>query len=193
MKNTGETIEQVLLDTRKNDTRENLIFMPLTTKEQMDEIAVLATKIWHEHYASILTKNQIDYMVDQFQSASAIANQIENEGYQYFGMIIKNTMVGYCAFKEEAEEKRLFLSKIYIHKQYRGCGYASLAFDFLVQWCQERGYQKIWLTVNRFNETSIHVYEKKGFVKTRTQVADIGNGFVMDDYIMEKIIEAVEK
>jgi RimJ/RimL family protein N-acetyltransferase len=59
----------------------------------------------------------------------------------------------------------------------------------MVNLCKEKGYHKIWLTVNRFNENTIKVYEKKGFIKTRTQVADIGNGFVMDDYIMEKTIE----
>ncbi len=193
MKNIGESIEQVLLDTRKNDTTENLIFIPVTTKEQVEEVALLATEIWHEHFVSILTKEQIDYMVNKFQSTPAIMNQIENQGYQYFIMDMNNTMVGYCAVKEEAEDKRLFLSKMYIHKQYRGRGYASFAFDFLVKLCKEKGYQIIWLTVNRFNETTIQVYEKKGFIKTRTQVADIGNGFVMDDYIMEKVIDTVEK
>jgi ribosomal protein S18 acetylase RimI-like enzyme len=51
----------------------------------------------------------------------------------------------------------------------------------------------IWLTVNRYNDATIAVYEKKGFRTVRTQVADIGNGFVMDDYIMEKEIVLEEK
>lgn len=189
MNNTGELIGQVLLDTRRKETTENIIFIPVTTKEQAEEVAVLATAIWHEHFISILAIEQIDYMVDKFQSASAIMNQVENEGYQYYIMNMKNTMIGYCAIKEEAEDKRLFLSKMYIHKQYRKRGYASFTFNFLVNLCKEKDYQKIWLTVNRFNKSTIRVYEKKGFIKTRTQVADIGNGFVMDDYIMEKIIE----
>jgi RimJ/RimL family protein N-acetyltransferase len=54
------------------------------------------------------------------------------------------------------------------------------------QLCTDKNLMKIWLTVNRFNDTSIKIYESLGFLKTGTQVADIGSGFVMDDYIMEK-------
>jgi ribosomal protein S18 acetylase RimI-like enzyme len=52
--------------------------------------------------------------------------------------------------------------------------------------CRRDGLPKIWLTVNRNNSNSIKTYESLGFVKSRTQIADIGEGFVMDDYIMEK-------
>lgn len=187
--NLADSIGQVLLDTRKEVTSENLILIPVITKEQVEELAILAADIWQEHYSSILAMEQIDYMVDKFQSVSAIVNQIDNQEYQYYVMSMKNTIIGYCAIIEEAEKKSLFLSKIYIHKRYRGNGYANLAFEFLVKLCKEKEYRKIWLTVNRFNETSIQVYEKKGFIKSRTQVADIGNGFVMDDYIMTKTID----
>ncbi len=165
-----------------------LSFIPVVTQIQIEEVATLATEIWHEHFISILSLEQIDYMVEKFQSVSAMLNQMKNQGYQYYMMMLNGNLIGYCGIKEEKEEKNLFLSKLYLHKKYRGHGYASLAFQFMIDLCKENGYQKIWLTVNRFNDNTIKVYEKKGFIKVRTQVVDIGNGFVMDDYIMEKPI-----
>ena len=187
--NLGDSIDQVLLNTRKKATSENFILIPVTSKEQVEELAILAVEIWQEHYSSILAMEQIDYMVDKFQSVPAIVDQIDNQGYHYFEMSMNDTIIGYCAIVEEAEKKSLFLSKIYIHKQYRGRGYANLAFEFLTKLCKEKEYRKIWLTVNRLNETSIHVYEKKGFIKSCTHVEDIGSGFVMDDYIMTKTFD----
>lgn len=190
MKESEDSIEHVLLTTRLKDENQGMLsIIPVTTRAQIEKVAALATEIWHEHFISILSLQQIGYMVEKFQSFSAMEGQIETQGYQYYMLTENDALIGYCGLKEEAEEKRLFLSKLYIQKQYRGKGYASQAFRFMVNLCKEKGYHKIWLTVNRFNENTIKVYEKKGFIKTRTQVADIGNGFVMDDYIMEKTIE----
>ena len=171
---------------RKEEKENQLSFVLVASAEQIVAIAALATEIWHEHFAKILTLEQIDYMVKKFQSVPAMTDQIKNLGYQYYSIMLNGIIIGYIGIKEEEEDKSLFLSKLYIHKKYRGHGYASLAFCFMLERCKERGYQKIWLTVNRFNQNVIKIYEKKGFVKVRTQVADIGAGFVMDDYIMEK-------
>jgi ribosomal protein S18 acetylase RimI-like enzyme len=58
-------------------------------------------------------------------------------------------------------------------------------FEQLKEISRQRNLTSIWLTVNRYNENTIAVYKKKGFETIRTQVADIGEGYVMDDYVME--------
>lgn len=60
----------------------------------------------------------------------------------------------------------------------------------MISLCRERHLHKIWLTVNRNNSIAIAAYEKMGFTKAYMKKADIGNGFYMDDYIMEKKIHA---
>ncbi|QHQ60733.1 GNAT family N-acetyltransferase [Anaerocolumna sedimenticola] len=165
-----------------------LNFTPVVMEDEIKKVAAAATKIWHEHFTAILSSEQIDYMVDKFQSEKAITNQIETSSYRYYMIRVEEKLIGYFAIKEEEPEKSLFLSKLYLYKEYRGYGIASKAFEFMTDLCRQKGYHKIWLTVNRYNENTIKVYEKKGFIKVRTQVADIGNGFVMDDYIMEKTI-----
>ncbi len=161
-----------------------LQFQKVETEEQLRTLAVLADAIWHEFFPGIITVEQVDYMVRKFQSYDAMRQQIR-EGYIYYLFALDGEIIGYTGIHPE-EDERLFLSKLYLKKEYRGQGLASEAFEFLVQFCKDHGLGSIWLTVNRYNEHSILVYEKKGFVKVRTQAADIGNGFVMDDYIMEK-------
>ncbi|UJF35677.1 GNAT family N-acetyltransferase [Paenibacillus hexagrammi] len=149
-------------------------------------MARLAAEIWREYYVSVITIEQIDYMISKFQSDLAITDQIRNQGYDYFLFHHDGAAVGYMAVKQELG--KLFLSKFYIAKEHRGHGFATHALAYIEQLCKERNLTHIWLTVNRHNESSIAIYEKKGFRKVREQMADIGNGFVMDDFIMEKEI-----
>ncbi|MCR2808071.1 GNAT family N-acetyltransferase [Paenibacillus soyae] len=156
--------------------------------EEIMELARMAAEIWREYYVSIISKEQIEYMIGQYQSGSAIANQIQHQGYEYYFIQENGRAVGYLSVKQE--QGKLFLSKFYVRREHRGRGYASQAMAFLEQLCRERSLSHIWLTVNRHNESSIAVYDKKGFRTLREQIAEIGNGYVMDDFVMEKAIEA---
>lgn len=53
-------------------------------KQNIKELASLAYAIWHEYWTCILSPEQIDYMVENFQSEQAINKQIENENYTYY-------------------------------------------------------------------------------------------------------------
>ncbi len=157
------------------------------TAEKIKTLAALASGIWHEYFPVILTGEQIDYMVERFQSAAALTQQIREQGYQYYFLIAEGRPVGYCGVRPD--ENKLFLSKLYLKQECRGKGYASQTFAFLEELCGQKGYEAIWLTVNRFNEAAVAVYKKKGFTVVREQKTDIGHGFVMDDYVMEKVVE----
>ena len=165
----------------------NIKIVPVNNLELIEKTANLAKKIWFEHYISIISEGQIEYMVNKFQSKKAIKNQIDTENYQYFILEYDGENAGYFAMcvKDEA----IFLSKLYIDKAYRCKGLATAAVSFMSRIAKRDSLNKIWLTVNKNNNGSISAYEKLGFKTERTQVADIGEGYVMDDYIMEKIIE----
>lgn len=165
-----------------------LEFILVQTKEQIQTTACLAEQIWTEHYSKILEPEQINYMVKKFQSAEAIDNQIAKQDYRYYLLFDGKRMIGYTAIQPDG--KYLFLSKIYIEKQERGKKYAAQTIQFLENICRKNGWSKLWLTVNKENSSSIAAYQAMGFHTTKAQVTDIGNGFVMDDYIMEKIIDS---
>ncbi|WP_067148092.1 GNAT family N-acetyltransferase [Pseudotamlana agarivorans] len=149
-------------------------------------IEALADTIWREHYIPIVGKPQIDYMLDKFQSAEAIAQQVEND-FHYYTMVWKTQAVGYLAIREEPDT--LFLSKIYILKAFRGQNIGKQAIHFVEDMAGKCDRDKIRLTVNINNKNAISAYENMGFKIVRPLVADIGQGFVMDDYEMSKRVD----
>ena len=153
------------------------------TDTQVRQIADLAKVIWNEHFTPIIGKDQVDYMVEKFQSYPALKEQI-SEGYEYYQIFSGGEFCGYTGI-HPGEDNRLFLSKLYLKKESRGHHLATGAFSFLKEICRERGYSAIWLTCNKHNDNSLGVYRHFGFEIVDTQEADIGGGFIMDDYIME--------
>lgn len=97
-------------------------------------------------------------------------------------------IVGYTGGHDEPETNRYFISKIYLFAHERGCGFASKTIRFYEDLCRERGLSAMYLTVNKHNDLGIRAYEGKGFETIDSVVTDIGEGFVMDDFIMEKRI-----
>lgn len=145
----------------------------------INELAELASEIWHEYWPCILTAEQIDYMVEKFQSKKAIKEQIKNENYVYYFIKVDNEIAGYVGVSDKKDY--LFLSKLYIRKEFRHQGLGRLAFNEI----KHLGFKKIRLTVNKYNKNTINAYLKYGFITIDSVVSDIGCEFVMDDYIME--------
>ena len=168
---------------RRKRKMQKIKLVEVHTQQQIEAVAALADEIWHEWFPSILSTEQIDYMVDKFQSARAMTEQIAN-GYTYYILRKGDARIGYTAIRHDPDG-RLFLSKIYIKKEYRGNGYAREVFAFLKDYCREHGLSAIWLTVNKHNDNSIAVYKKSGFRIIGEDVTDIGNGYVMDDYFFQ--------
>jgi len=163
------------------------LLAPVRTAGEIQTVADLAESIWTEHYTSLIGLAQVAYMIEKFQSVPAITEQIQ-KGYRYYLIRCDGRSVGYTAVLLEPAEKSLFLSKIYVEKAYRGRSLASQTIFALKKICREEGLEKIRLTVNKGNHTSIAVYEHLGFLKVRDVVTDIGEGYVMDDHIMEATI-----
>ena len=157
------------------------------TTSDYQQIESLADTIWREHYIPIVGKPQIDYMLDKFQSLRAIQKQVE-EGFEYFSLFYDETPVGYISIRQETNA--LFLSKIYVLSNYRGKKIGKAAMFFVEEKAKTYQLKNIRLTVNINNTIAIKAYEKLGFKNVGPIVADIGNGFIMDDFQMMKQIPA---
>lgn len=160
----------------------------VSTPDETAMVAALAEQVWNEHYLPIIGHEQVAYMLAQFQSQAAIAKQINNEGYRYFLVFEDEKPVGYMAIKAEKEQNQMFLSKLYLLAEARGRGLAKAVLKALYEICRKEKLPKISLTVNKHNAASLAAYKKMGFSVVREQEADIGGGFVMDDFIMERAI-----
>ena len=148
-------------------------------------VAELADEIWHEHFVSIIGEPQVDYMLEKFQSPSAIAAQLES-GYEYYIASADGQSAGYTGLIPDPANRRMMISKLYVRLDARGTGLGSGLLEFAGEECRKRGIDTIWLTVNRFNHQPVDWYRRKGFSVVDEVKKDIGAGFFMDDFIMEK-------
>jgi diamine N-acetyltransferase len=160
------------------------MFIDVTTEQQIETVARLARVIWAEHYIPIIGKDQTEYMLEQFQSADAVAKQIRSEDYLYFLIEPEGIPVGYLAVQPRPDD--LLLSKIYLERDLRRHGIGHKSIGFVEALAKKLGKPEITLTVNRHNIGSIAAYSRWGFCIIDTVVTDIGGGFVMDDYVMQK-------
>lgn len=150
--------------------------------DDLKRIAEMAGPIWHEAFADILSPGQTDYMVDKFQSYRAIKDQVDNHGYRYFILSEDGEDAGYCGV-QPCEDGSLYLSKMYLKKEFRGHGLFTEMTGRLTELCRREGLSSIWLTVNKHNARAIAAYVKNGYRNIRSQTTDIGCGYVMDDYV----------
>jgi ribosomal protein S18 acetylase RimI-like enzyme len=165
--------------------------VPVNSAAQVAEIARLAREIWDEYYVPIIGRAQVEYMVAKFQTAEAMQAQIDS-GYEYFlirdGLIHQGEQaIGYAAIRHDAPEARVFISKLYVLAAHRKSGVGRQCLEIIERKARERGATHLWLTVNKGNP-SVRAYERLGFSIAEAIVMDIGGGFVMDDYRMEKKI-----
>lgn len=158
-------------------------------------LAELADEIWHEYWPSIIGAEQTDYMVEQFQSLDAIKRDMAEHNYEYWFVKAGDDgrVVGFTGGHNDEDGERFYISKIYVKKDERGKHFASDIIAFYTNLCRERGFKAMYLNVNKYNELGIRAYEGKGFVTIESVVNDIGSGFVMDDYVMQKDVSTNEK
>lgn len=179
----------------------SLEFVPVRTPEDIKDLAELAKEIWFEYWPALIGEDQTEYMVRKFQSEEAITRDMAENGYEYWflrskedetpaeledGYAQQERIVGFTGGHDEPETNRFFISKIYLLKAERGKHYASEVIRFYERLCEDRGFDAMYLTVNKGNELGTRAYKAKGFTTIDEVETDIGEGFIMDDYIMEK-------
>jgi ribosomal protein S18 acetylase RimI-like enzyme len=164
---------------------QNVIFRSVKNLTDAETVEYLAKEIWEQHYVPIIGKSQVEYMLEKFQSSSAVLSDIEEKGYEYVVLEHHGYPAGYYSVRFQANDRALFLSKFYIRRSARGLGLGRLMLDHMTE---AHDPASIWLTVNKQNTNTIEVYRHLGFEIEKTQVVDIGDGFSMDDYVMRKQI-----
>lgn len=154
------------------------------TKADVGLIAQLADSIWRKHYITIITMEQIDYMLDLMYSASSLTKQMD-EGHEFTLVYSKEKPIGYISLNTN-DGKNYFLHKFYIEVEDQGRGVGSELFIHVLE--QMPNAESIELCVNRENFKTVNFYFKHGFVIKKIINQDIGGGFYMNDFVMIKMI-----
>ena len=159
--------------------------LPVNSPTRRMAVASLAEIIWNEHFPGIITQEQVNYMVNKFQSLPAITKAISEEGYQYFLLVLGDTPIGYMGLQPQ-EDDVMLLSKLYLMKPFRGQRRSIVLLEQAERTAREMGKKRLRLFVNKRNYVPLRVYLRRGFRIMEEKKTDIGEGFVCDDFMMEK-------
>lgn len=152
-------------------------------------VIALAHEIWHRHYPGIITPEQIDYMLARGYSHAALAPFVTDPTR---GLALAERMgkaLGFAAWYPPAEPATMKLDKLYVLPRLHGRGIGRMLIDHVAHAARRSGCRTLTLNVNRNNAGAIRAYERCGFAIVQSGDFPIGNGFVMEDYIMVRPLE----
>ncbi len=142
-------------------------------------VSQLAAKIWRAHYPDIISREQIEYMLEKMSSPEAIAAQVQEKNQRYFLLEDAGELAGYAAL--EPREPRAYLDKLYIDTARHGKGLGSALLAHIERIVKPK---LLTLRVNRKNIKAINFYMRHGFFITALDVLELEHGYVMDDFLM---------
>ena len=148
--------------------------------KDVDTINRLAILIWNQYYIDIISQNQINYMLDLMYSPKNLSEKIINKNEDFYLIQKQNNYIGFLSVQNK-KENSWFLNKFYINQDFASNGFGSKILHELKEMLS---IEKLRLTVNRQNFKSINFYFKNGFKIDHVEDFDIGNGFVMNDFVM---------
>jgi Acetyltransferases len=153
--------------------------------DQIHIIRDLASKIWKETYKEILSKEQLDYMFDMMYSEESLKRQIVDEGQLFFIAEADGVPVGYISI-EPREEHVFVFQKVYTVSEMHGKGLGRFMIEKAIEYLKSIYHSpfNIELFVNRENP-AVGFYKHLGFKEIATRDHHIGNGYYMNDYIMQ--------
>lgn len=149
-------------------------------------VAELAGVIWRKHYPGIITPEQIEYMLARGYSFAALRRFISEEGAGLELARFDGRFAGFAAYCRADPPDELKLDKLYVHEDFHGQGVGHALIEATEAAASAQRRTTIVLNVNKNNARAIRAYQRNGFAVREAVVIDIGGGFVMDDYIMEK-------
>jgi diamine N-acetyltransferase len=157
------------------------------TLDDLSAISELAGRIWRAHYPGILSRAQIEYMLHRMYDIEQLRRDVA-AGVVYELVSDGERALGFCGY-EQLPGGELKLHKLYLEVSEHGRGIGSMVLRHVEEEARRRRLSRVVLGVNRLNEKAIRVYQRNGFAIREELKTDIGGGFVMDDFIMEKRLE----
>ncbi len=157
---------------------------PLSERD-FGTVAKLADTIWRSHYSSMISMAQIDYMLDGRYVPERMLPYLDSDQRWMWVLRVDGEPAGYCSCSL-SDDDAMKLEQLYLLSTQKGKGLGGLMLRHVEAHARSLTRPRLYLTVNKGNTGSIAIYRKSGFVVREEAVFDIGNGYVMDDYVMEK-------
>lgn len=149
----------------------------------LPQIQAIVYETWPVAYREILSDAQLKYMLETFYDLSTLEQTMAN-GQDFYIAFEEGIAAGFIGIQAFIDQDELKLHKFYVSPQFQGKGIGNLLFEKAISEAKKHGVSRFFLNVNRFNK-AIQYYESKGMQICQEEDIPIGNGYLMEDYVME--------
>jgi ribosomal protein S18 acetylase RimI-like enzyme len=152
----------------------------------LPEIQKIAYQTWPKTFSNILSPEQINYMLNWMYDLKSLETQLKDKNHIFLLAEENGKFLGFASYEtNHGETNKTKIHKIYILPEAQGKGVGKKLIQFMEKAAMENGNKILFLNVNKFNQGAIDFYSRIGFYEAYKEIIDIGNGFVMDDLVME--------
>ena len=123
-------------------------------------------------------------MLQLFYSEEVLAKQMDSGGYYFILICHNNDPIGFASWSLTANNAYK-LHKLYVLPRVQGSGAGSNMIKYIINHIKTLNGNLLTLNVNRQNQTAIRFYYKQGFTLAYNEDIDIGQGFFMNDHVMQ--------
>lgn len=163
-----------------------MIELITATEAHLPEIKRIAYETWPATFGAILSEKQIAYMLDWMYSIPSLTGQITEKKHVFLLAKDSEQFLGYASYElNYTGVPKTKIHKIYLLPASQGKGVGALLINRIGEIAAENENNTLLLNVNRYNK-AVGFYEKMGFSVVGNEDIDIGDGFLMEDFIMEK-------
>lgn len=153
--------------------------------EDYEIIRDLANRTWFTTYSEILSQEQLDYMLEMMYSLQAYTEQILIKSHHFLLASEEGIFFGFASYELNYHSETAKIHKLYVVPEAQGKGVGQKLLSVIQNEALKNSNDKIVLNVNRFNK-AVNFYQKAGFEKAGEEDINIGNGYLMEDFIMRK-------
>jgi ribosomal protein S18 acetylase RimI-like enzyme len=146
----------------------------------------LAERVWRAHYPGILADAQIDYMLARGYATHVLLRFVHGPDAGLELALVDGGLAGFAAWLVLAGLAEVKLDKLYVDPVHQRTGIGRALADVVAAHGRRRGLATMVLNVNKNNVGAQAAYARQGFVRRDAVVVDIGEGFVMDDYVLAR-------
>lgn len=166
----------------------------------VNTIERIARATWPDTFGDILSAKQIEYMLQMMYRPDALQEQM-SAGHEFHLLLVADSAeagdyagpgrrfraVGYVSHQLDHSPRATKIHKLYVLPDYQGRGFGKLLIEKVVNLALRHDQLAVKLDVN-YQNPAIPFYEKLGFEKVERYDTEIGNGYLMEDWRMVKLL-----
>ncbi|MFZ4435770.1 MAG: GNAT family N-acetyltransferase [Flavobacterium psychrophilum] len=157
----------------------------LATATDFSAIESIARQTWPLAYGTLLSKEQLNYMLDLFYSKSALKADVLIKKHYYYLAFSQGEAVGFAGIEHQYLPNTTKLHKLYVLPHFQRQNLGIQLLDFVSEIALEAGCSVLTLNVNRYNSAK-KFYKKNGFTVVKSEDIELEHGYLMEDYVLVK-------